>query len=84
MELMALKDTEALAWCVLMWPNRKPHINTNRHMTMAMAGKLEQPFCVCEFRYKGGCCCFGQAVFALSACYMELVSVCIMHYDYAS
>ena len=40
-------------------------------MAMAMAGKQKNEFWR-ELRHKSGCCCFGWAVYAPWACYMNL------------
>jgi hypothetical protein len=40
-------------------------------MDMSMAGKQKNEIWR-ELRHKGGCCCFGWAVYAPWACYMNL------------
>ena len=48
-----------------------PRINPHIAMTMAMAGKQGETFWS-EIRHKGGCYCFGLAVYAPWACYMDI------------
>jgi hypothetical protein len=61
--------TLVLAWCVLcaLTAHKSAHGHGHGH-----SGKVENDEFWRELSYKGGCCCFGWAIYALWACYMDI------------
>ena len=65
--------TLALAWCVLCaLTARKPaHGHGHGHGQKAEKNEFWR-----KLRHKGGCCCFGWAVYAPWVCYMDIWALC--------
>ena len=66
--------TLALAWCALCALTARKLAHGHVHSHGRKAGKNEFWR---ELRHKSGCCCFGWAVYAPCACYMNLRALCV-------